>query len=253
MELNRCEMLTKYGALVNEEEAILFILDGYFPGKPKNSVVYYNDGEDALLKRSDGQFLLLDRLNTHVVEPLKKAAYVLIQENDSGNMYKADVSKMDVSDFIRKMYEERNYPVSDEHPYPLTTGAYELGDIICDCCQKKTTVYYREIAEDGSKVTVCPQCVWSIPKYKTKRKEAYFWPCHCNGKEAIYYGKLCYDDITKDMWMEYLKHWNYDGNPFARSEAARLKEGIKNGSVEGHLFKCSKCQAHLLYCIVDEG
>lgn len=249
MELNKCEMLAEYGAFINDEDALLFVIDGYFPGKPTDSVLYYNDGEDALLARSEGQVLMLDKLNEHVAESLKKATYVLVHENDSGQIYKADVSKKDVSDFIKKMYAERNYSAPILHPYPITTGAYELGKIVCDCCHKDATVYYREVGADGSEVTVCPNCVWNVPKYKTKRPESYFWPRHCNGKDTIYYGKLCYDDITKDMWREYLKNWNYEGNPHSRKDAARLKEGIADGSVEAHLFKCKECRAHLLYFI----
>lgn len=252
VELNRCEMLAEYGTLLNDEEEMIFIINGYFPGKPENSVVYYNGGEDALLERSSGQLLVMDRINEHVRGSLEKASYVLIQENDSEQLYKAEVSSEDVSEFLKKMREERDYPTPTLHPYPLTTGAYEPGEKICDSCHKSTKIYYREEAEDGSQVTVCPKCVWKVPKYKTNRPKAYFWPCHCNGEETIYYGKLRYEDITKNMWMEYLKHWNYEGNPYPRGDASRLKEGIKNGSVEAHLFKCSKCQAHLVYCIEED-
>lgn len=249
MELNKCEMLAEYGTLVNDDGALLFVINGYFPGKPSDSVVYYNGGKDALFERSKGQLLLMDRLNEHVIEPLSKVPYVLIQENDSDNMYKATVVKEDMSDLIAKMYEERDYLAPKEHPYPLTTGAYVLGNKICDCCNKETKVYYQEVSADENQVIVCPQCVWKVPRYKTKHPEAYFWPSHCNGVESIYYGKLRHEDITKNMWMEYLKNWNYEGNPHMRGCASRLKEGIKDGNVEAHLFKCSVCQAHLLYCI----
>lgn len=249
MDLQRCEMLAEYNVLVNDEDALLFVMNGYFPGEPENSVIYYNDGEDALLERRPGQFIMMDRLNSHVWEPLGKASYVLVKENETSYMYTANVSKEDVSAFIRQMYEERDYSGPYTHPYPLTTGAYEQGKVICDCCQKETTVYYRDDSEDGSTLSLCPQCVWKAPKYKTARPERYFWPRHCGDSETIYYGKLKYEDISREMWQEYLKNWNYEGNPHRRIDAARLKEGIRDGSVEAHLFKCRECAAHLIYCI----
>lgn len=243
-----CELFGEYGILVNDDNELMFLLNGYFPGEPQKKTIYYNGGEDGILERNEGEIMLLDSINENVREILMQAEFALVKEVDSSFQYKAAVIHEDIAELVQQILAERDYPVSRKHPYPLHTGAYTLEEALCDDCNKVTKIVYRDRLADERNITVCPSCVWKIPKYKTMSPDRYLWPEHC-GEEGVYLGRLREEDISKEMWMEYLKTWNYNGNPYPRGDAKRLREQLKEGKAEAHLFRCDECKLHYLYWI----
>lgn len=252
IDLGLCELMGDSGVLVNDDNELMFLFNGYFPGEPLKKTIYYTGGAHGILERNDGEYMVINDVNEHVREAFNRASYVLVKEMDSAFMYQAKVVHEEHQAVLEQALEERAYSVSKKHPYPLHTGAYKLQEAVCDCCGKPTKIIYQKPTQEGDSITLCPTCECYIPKYQTQNTSAYFWPEHC-GEEGVYLGKLREEDISKEMWMEYLKNWNYEGNTYARGEAKALRERLKEGTVEAHLFRCDVCQVHFVYWIDIAG
>lgn len=179
---------------------------------------------------------------------------------------------------------KKDLPFFKYHPNPLKTGAFLKDKIIkCDCCGKKTDIYYRgPFYSDTDVEYLCPECIengeaskkfngefqdeYNIGKVNDKNKidelihrtpgyygwQQEYWIAHCNDFCAFidYVG-------TKELEeMELLEEVIENGNPKYREEwdeeqIKLIKNMTNGGNIQGYLFKCLHCEKYFLYIDVD--
>lgn len=169
------------------------------------------------------------------------------------------------------------------HPNPLATEAFHLStnDVICDCCQKPTKIYY-----DGPFYTIdninylCPDCIANgkaaekfdgqfqdelsleddvndpakldelihrTPGYSGWQQET--WRSHCHDYCA-FVGYVGYQELKQmDILDEVLD--DFIINEFGITSEEQLKDMCNGGSLQGYLFRCLHCGKHLLWMDCD--
>ena len=172
-------------------------------------------------------------------------------------------------------------PTFKYHPNPIGTGAFKQGEPhTCDCCGKQTEIWYENPFFTAQDVNcLCPDCIASgaaAVKFSgefqdcastdhvsdpekvrelTERTPGYcgwqqeYWLAHCDDFCA-FLGYVGWDDLVKmGIDKEIEQNYNQDICGFDLED---LKNYMRNdGSMQGYLFKCLHCGAHLLYADCD--
>lgn len=289
MNLDRCEPLTNYHFLVNDEDEIMAAIPGYFPGEPDSPVILYDGGDDAIFIRNGNDSLLLDCIHSEVRPMLESTDSVLIWELDSKYQYQADVIHRSIKDELRQVRSEMacSFPL---HPFPIHTGAFIRERTVCSICGRGTGLSFRagllhcrKPQEENS--PICPSCIQSgraaqtlggcfTPVYRLNdpetgnadevmfRTPSYYaagsvgyWPDHC-GSACIYLGKILLEDMNPELFTELFNldeasdagqdgASEHDASP-RYNEGLRILADIQAGKCEPHMFRCPKCNRHIL-------
>ena len=161
------------------------------------------------------------------------------------------------------------------HPEPLKTGAFKNDKIVgCDCCDKKTDIYYSGPFYTAEEVEyLCPKCIadgsaskkyegefqdsancdkvdsdkyikelcLQTPGYHGWQQE--YWLAHC-GEFCAFVGYVGWKDII-DMGIEeqIIKDYMKNGD----MDIEIVKQCTNNGHLQGYLFQCLKCGQYRLY------
>ncbi len=278
MKPEYCEPLAWYNILTNDDDELLIMLPGYYEGEPDFPVIWYDGKENAVFQRRKGeQCLLLDMVHKDMRPQLKKAKNVIIKEVDSQYEYYADVEEKEVKHFAKQALALHDY-IYNLHPYPQRTGAFEIVHARCDICKRKTALAYRgELYPLEGEYTICPKCIASgkaakrknatftaafrvpipgllgdetilcnTPPIKTLSKSAPNWLCHC-GKPAVYLGRVRMEDLGDKIWDEIVDNWDYSLSDVDVVRHGEIRAAVACKEVEGHLFRCSKCNGHLMF------
>lgn len=165
------------------------------------------------------------------------------------------------------------------HPEPLKTGAFKTDKIVvCECCNKKTSVYYDGpfFAADDVEF-LCPTCIASgiaskkfdgefqdsascdkvnskehlqelcqrTPGYRGWQQE--YWLAHC-GDFCAFIGYVGWKDII-DMGIgeQIEKHYKENGD----MDVELIKQCVNHGHLQGYLFRCLKCRQYRLFMDCD--
>ncbi len=164
------------------------------------------------------------------------------------------------------------------HPDPIKTGAFETDKTVkCDCCGKKTSVYYTNPFYSVEEIEfLCPQCIESgaaadkfdgefqdpmsvdrvsdpakldelalrTPGYCGWQQE--YWLAHCDDYCAFlgYYTWRQLEEmgIAKEIEETYRQD-------ICMLDFSDAKEYLQNN--EGYLFKCLHCGKHFIYFDFD--
>lgn len=169
------------------------------------------------------------------------------------------------------------------HPNPLATEAFQVAehDVICDCCQKPTKIYY-----DGPFYAVedidylCPDCIANgqaakkfdgqsqdnlsleddvndpakldelihrTPGYNGWQQET--WRSHCHDYCA-FVGYVGYQELRQMGILEEVLD-DFIRDQFGITSTEQLKDLQNGGSLQGYLFRCLHCGKHLLWMDCD--
>lgn len=173
--------------------------------------------------------------------------------------------------------EKMDIPRFKYHPDPIGTGAFIQGkERTCDCCKKKTDIWYEAPFYSVEEVEcLCPMCISSGAaaekfdgefqdaaavddvsdekklKELTRRTPGYtgwqqeYWIAHCDDYCAFlkYVGWADLVEMGLDGMIE--KNYNQELNGF---DIEDVKENMTNGgSMQGYLFMCLHCGEFFLY------
>ena len=172
-------------------------------------------------------------------------------------------------------------PIFKYHPDPIKTGAFLQGDLHkCNCCGKKTKIWYESpFYSDSTVDCLCPECISSglaaqkyngefqdscnvdqisdpqklkelpchTPGYHAWQQE--YWPAHCDDYCA-FINYVGWDDLIQ-MGIDRQIEDSY-GCKINGWDIGLLKEKMKNnGSMQGYLFQCICCGKYRLHIDCD--
>ena len=175
---------------------------------------------------------------------------------------------------------EIDIPKFKYHPEPIKTGAFNIDDVVvCDCCEKETTVYYSNPFFSIDEIEfLCPDCIKSgnaskkfdgafqdscscdnvndeeklnelctrTPGYKGWQQE--YWLAHCDDFCA-FIGYVGWNEILQMGIEKEIEEDLSTNNDFS---IADIKKHLKNsGSMQGYLFRCLLCGRHRLHIDCD--
>lgn len=176
---------------------------------------------------------------------------------------------------------KRELPVFRYYPDPLGQGDFRNDkEVTCDCCGKKTAVYYSGpfFAEDEVEF-LCPWCI-ANGKAADKFEGEFIDACSCEEvSDSSRTEELCmrtpsYTGWQQEQWLvccdDYCAFVGYVGwkeieelgladeiTETYREEDVMidldtLKERmVKDGCLQGYLFRCLHCRKHHLYADCD--
>ena len=172
-------------------------------------------------------------------------------------------------------------PTFQYHPDPLGTGAFQQGEPhTCGCCGKQSDIWYESPFYSRTRVEcLCPECIASgaaAEKFSgefqdcastdkvsdpekvrelTERTPGYhgwqqeYWLAHCDDFCA-FIGYVGWAEIEQMGIAEEIER-NYDPE-LCGFPLSDIKEYMTNGGgLQGYLFRCLHCGAHLLYADCD--
>ena len=178
-----------------------------------------------------------------------------------------------------KFNADYSLPIFKYHPEPIKTGAFKTDKIvICECCGKKTAVYYSAPFFAIEEIEfLCPECIKTgkanakfdgtfqddcacdevgdkeklnelctrTPGYCGYQQE--YWPAHCDDYCA-FIGYVGWDEISQiGIEAEITTDLTEKGYPIS-TIAEHLKIG---GSMQGYLFRCLVCNKYRLHIDCD--
>ena len=179
------------------------------------------------------------------------------------------------------MMRKNMLPTFRYHPDPLGTGAFIKGDPqTCDCCGKQSEIWYESPFYSAEDVEcICPDCIASgaaAEKFNgefqdsanvdpvsdpeklrelTERTPGYhgwqqeYWLAHC-GDYCAFIGYVGWEDLEKmGIAEEIEQNYNQDICGFDLSDIKNCM--VNQGGLQGYLFRCLHCGAHLLYADCD--
>lgn len=159
------------------------------------------------------------------------------------------------------------------HPDPLKTGVFSRGEVVCECCDAPTSIFFSgPVYGESEGAVLCPaciasgraaeklQCCFTIPEccddigdpdklaelccrtpgYEGIQQE--HWLSHC-GEYCAYLGQVSYEEMKGKIRREARETWHERPQRFDFDHAC----GSLDLQFEGYLFRCLVCGKHLLY------